>query len=88
MEMRIVVPDGAGACALGERLTIAFGSDHISFGEERREVDVVIEGERDTAIVRVVDAVGCWFEQGAVGSVELWLGERSYRLSRWVPLVA
>lgn len=88
MEMRIVVPDGADARALGERLTVAFGSDHISFGGERREVDVVMDGERDTAIVRVVDAVQRWFEQDGVGSVELWLGERSYRLARWVPVVA
>ena len=84
MEMRIVVPDAAGASDLAERLTFAFGSERISFGAERREVDVSIDGEPDPAIVRVVDAVERWFGQARVGNVEMWLGERSYRLAQWI----
>jgi len=87
MEMRIVVPDATGASALAERLTLAFGSDHISVGGERREV-VTIEGEPDSVVVRVVDAVERWFDQAGIGNVELWLGERSYRLAQWVPTEA
>jgi hypothetical protein len=34
--------------------------------------------------VRVVDAVERWFEQTRIGTVEMWLGERSYKLARWV----
>lgn len=86
--MRIVVPDPAGASDLAERLTVAFGAGSISFGVERREVDVSIEGEPDPAIVRVVDAVERWFDQARVGDIEMWLGERSYRLARWVPVEA
>jgi hypothetical protein len=85
MEMRIVVPDAAGATSLAERLTIAFGSERITFEGKRPEVDVFIGGEPDSAIARVVDAVAGWFDHARVGTVEMWLGERSYRLARWVP---
>ncbi len=84
MEIRIVVPDTASACALAERLTIAFGSEHISLRGDRSEVDVLID--REPAIVRVVDAVERWFRQARVGTVELWLGERSYKLAHWVAM--
>ena len=86
--MRIVVPDAAGASALAAALTVAFGSDCISFGGERRDVGVRIDGEPDPAILRVVCAVERWFDQARVGAVELWLGERSYRLARWIPVEA
>jgi hypothetical protein len=85
MEMRIVVPDAAGASALAERLAVAFGSEHISYARDLREVDVRIDGEQDPAIVRVIDAVERWFGQARVGVVEMWLGDRSYRLAQWVP---
>jgi hypothetical protein len=84
MEMRIVAPDAASASALAERLTTAFGSELISIRPERREVDVLIE--REPTIVRVVDTVERWFDQARVGTVELWLGERSYTLARWIPV--
>ena len=84
MVMRIVVPDAAGATSLAERLTVAFGSERISFEGERRAVDVLIDGEPDPAIVRVVEAVEHWFHQARVGTVEMWLGQRSYRLAKWV----
>jgi hypothetical protein len=79
-EMRIVVPDTASASALAERLTVAFGSEHISLGRGRSEVDVLIDREPESAIVRVIDTVERWVEQARVDTVELWLGERSYRL--------
>jgi hypothetical protein len=88
MEMRIVVPDVAGATALAERLTNALGSERISLREEHAEVDVQIDGEPDPAIVGVVDTVERWFAQARVGSVEMWLGERSYRFAQWVPVEA
>jgi hypothetical protein len=85
MEMRIVVPDAANAAVLAEQLTVAFGSERISLRGERREVDVLIDPEPDPAILRVLDAVERWIDQARVGSVEMWLGERSYRIARWVP---
>ena len=84
MKMRIVVPDTASASALAEQLTSAFGSDPVALRWHRRQVDVLIDREPEPAIVRVVDAVAHWFEQARVGSVEMWLGERSYRLAQWV----
>lgn len=88
MEMRIVVPDAEGASDLADRLKVAFGSGSISFGGERREIDVSIDGEPDPAIVRVVDAVERWFGETRVANIELRLGERSYRLAQWVPAEA
>jgi hypothetical protein len=88
MEMRIVVPDAEGASDLADRLAVAFGSGSVFFGGECREVDVSIEGEPDPAIARVVDAVERWFGQARVGNVEMWLGERSYRLAQWVSVEA
>lgn len=85
MEMRIVVPDTAGATALAEWLTVALGSERISFEEERPVVDVLIDGEPDRAIVRVVDTVERWFDQARTATVEMWLEGRSYMLARWVP---
>ena len=86
MEMRIVVPDTADAAALAAQLALALGYASISLRGERAEVDVLIDGEPDPAIARVVDAVQRWFEQARAGTVEMWLGERSYRLARWVPI--
>jgi hypothetical protein len=86
MEMRIVVPDAVGASVLAERLALAFGSERITFARESREVDVSIEGELDPAVVRVVHTVERWFDQARVGNVEMWLGERSYRLAQWIPV--
>ena len=84
MEMRIVVPDAASATLLADRLTVAFGAERISLRRERREVDVLIDREPDPAILRVLDAVEGWIDQARVGSVEMWLGKRSYRIARWV----
>ncbi len=86
MEIRIVVPDTASASALAERLTVAFGSEQISLRGDRSEVDVLIDREPEPALVRVLDTVERWFDQARVGTVELWLGERSYKLARWVPV--
>jgi hypothetical protein len=83
--MRIVVPDAASATVLADRLTVTFGPERISLRRERREVDVVIDPEPDPAILRVLDAVERWIDQARVGSVEMRLGERSYRIARWVP---
>ena len=85
MKLRIVVPDATSAIVLADRLVIAFGSQHVSLRDGRREVDVRIDREPDSAILRALDAVESWLEQARVGSAEMWLGERSYRLARWAP---
>ena len=85
MELRIVVPDATSATVLADRLVIAFGSEHVSLRDGRREVDVRIDREPDSAILRALDAVERWLDQARVGSVEMWLGERSYRFARWAP---
>jgi hypothetical protein len=85
MEMRIVVPDAASATVLADRLTVTFGPERISLRRERRAIDVRIDPEPDRAILRVLDAVERWIDQSRVGSVEMRLGARSYRIARWVP---
>jgi hypothetical protein len=82
MEMRIVVPDAADATALAEWLTVALGSERIAIGGERPVVDVLIDGEPDSAIARVVDNVVRWFDHARTATVEIWLGARSYVLAR------
>ena len=82
MEMRIVVTGGASG--LAGRLMTAFGADRVStLGD--REVDVRVEGNADRTVLGVLDTVDSWLEQAAMGSAEMWLGENSYRVSRWVP---
>jgi hypothetical protein len=85
MEMRIVVPDAASASGLAERLSAAFGAERIALRRDRREVDVQVRRGSDRAVLHVLDAVLRWLEHAGVGSVEMWLGERSYRMATWVP---
>jgi hypothetical protein len=77
MELRNVVPDATSATALADRLIVAFGSEHVSLRDGRREVDVRIDREPDSTILRCLAAVERWLDQARVGSVEMWLGERS-----------
>jgi hypothetical protein len=86
MEMRIVVPDVPAATALAEWLTSVFGTERISFSDGGGEVDIEVDPEPSPAIPRVVEAVVGWFDQARVATVELWLGERMYRLARWDPV--
>lgn len=86
MEMRIVVPDAASASALAERLTVAFGAERILLWADRPEVEIQVERESDRAVLRVLDAVERWLDQAGVSFAELWLGKRSYRAHRWIPV--
>jgi hypothetical protein len=83
MQMRVVVSDAARVPALAERLSVALGSERISFGSDRREV--LVEQESDRGVLHVIRAVERWYGETQVGSVEMWLGERSYRFARWMP---
>jgi len=85
VEMRVVVPDAASATSLAERLSLAVGSERISVRGDGQEVEVQVERESDRSVLRTLHAVERWYDQAGVGSVELWLGERSYTLARWVP---
>jgi hypothetical protein len=82
MDMRVVVPDTAGVLALAERLSSALGSERISVSKDSREVDIVVEHDLDRSVLHVLDAVKRWYDQADVGSVEMWLGERSYTFAR------
>jgi len=86
MEMRIVVPDAESASLLADRLSVDFGSKHVSLRRDSGEVDVVIDRETEPAILRIFDAVELWLDQAHTGWVEMWLGERSYRLARSFPV--
>ena len=85
MEMRVVVPDAASVASLAERLKTAMGSDRISVRGDGQELGIDLERESDRGVVRVLDTVERWYDQAGVGSVEMWLGKRSYTLARWVP---
>jgi prophage tail gpP-like protein len=85
VEMRVVVPDAASATSLAERLSLALGSERISVRGDGQEVEVQVERESDRSVLRILDTVERWYDQAGIGSVEMWLGERSYTLARWVP---
>jgi hypothetical protein len=86
MEMRIVVPEAAGTSTLAERLSAVFGMERISLLDDRGQVGVRVEGASDRAVLRVIDTVERWLEERAAGSVEMWLGEHSYRIARSAPV--
>ena len=86
MEMRIVLPDETSASALAQRLSLALGTDRIRLRDLPGEFDVLIDPEPPAGIAGVVGAVVRWFDDARVATVELWLGERSYRLARWNPV--
>jgi hypothetical protein len=85
MEIRIVVPSVESATALAERLTLEFGSGPVSLRGEHREVDIRLEQDSGRVVLHVLDAVERWLDQAGAAFAEMWLGERSYRLARWVP---
>jgi hypothetical protein len=85
MEMRVRVPDAASATVLAEWLSMALGAERILLRDERREVEIRV-GDLDRSVLRVFDAVEHWLDQAGAGFAEMWLGERSYRLSRWNPV--
>lgn len=86
MEIRVVVQDAASAGALAERLSAGFGADRVWL--KRLEVGVRVERSSDRSVPRILEAVERWLEQAGVGSAELWLGERSYTVARWVPVAS
>ena len=83
MEMRVVVHSAATAGALAEWLRVGFGADRVSL--KRLEVGVKLERESDRSVLHVLEAVEGWLDQTGVGFAELWLGQRSYTVARWVP---
>ena len=85
MHMRVVLPDTASVPALAERLSAALGSERISVDRDGREVDIQVEQDSDRGVLRVLDTVERWYAQAEVGFVEMWLGERSFTLARWLP---
>jgi hypothetical protein len=82
MEMRVVVPDAASVLVLAERLGAALGAERISVNGDGREVDILVEQDADRSVLNVLYAVERWYDQAGVGSVEMWLGERSYTFAR------
>jgi hypothetical protein len=88
MEMRVVPADAASLGALTERLKLAVGLECISVNGDGREVDIRVERETDRSVLHVLDTVERWQrDQSGVGSVEMWLGERSYVLPGQVPVM-
>ena len=87
MEMRIVVQEAAATGVLADRLTAAFSPEPISLLADRQQVDVRVESASDHAVLRILETVDRWLDEMAGGSAEMWLGERSYRMTaRWAPV--
>jgi hypothetical protein len=84
MEMRIVLPEATTATALAQ-LSLALGTDSIRLRDRPGEVDILVDPEPPAGVAGVVGAVVRWFDLARVATVELWLGDHSYRLARWDP---
>jgi hypothetical protein len=79
MEISVALPDVTGAQGLVQRLAGALDAT-VSFDPGRNEIRVRPPGESHRAVIRVVDVVGGWLDQGYAESAKLSLGERSYTL--------
>jgi hypothetical protein len=86
MVMRVVVADGGNAAMLARRLAGDFGAERVRLWRDRPEVEVELTQNSDRALLRLLEAVERWLDGAAVASAELWVGERSYRLGRRVPI--
>ncbi len=87
MEMRIVAPDAADAGALAERLTLVVGAERASLPGDHQErwTSVSSMDPIEPSCTSLTRSSG-GFERASVGSAEIWLGDRSYRLAGWVPV--
>ncbi len=86
MTMQVRLPNAAGVIALAERLRAAVEPERISVNGDGRQLDIRIEREADRRVLHVLEAVERWrHDRDEVGPVEMWLGERSYILTRWAP---
>jgi hypothetical protein len=79
MEISVAVPNLTHAQVLAQRLAGALEAT-VSLDVDRNEIRVLPGMESDRAVLRVLDAVGDWLEQGGVDSAKLSLGDRSYTL--------
>lgn len=80
VEIRVSVPDAAGANGLLARLAALFDRSAVSFDGIRNEVRVRSEWE-SRSVVAVIDAVQSWLATDAVDSAELSIGDRSYTMA-------
>jgi len=79
MEISVALPNLTHAQVLAQRLAGALEAT-VSLDAGRSEIHVLPGMESDRAILRVVDAVGDWLDQGGVDSAKLSLGDRPYTL--------
>jgi len=85
MEMRILAGDAASADELADALTVALGDGRVLLRRNRRSAEVRVPDGSDQTVLRVLDTIDRWLDRAGSRSVEMWLGERSYRLARSTP---
>jgi hypothetical protein len=79
MEISVALPEVSDAQGLAQRLAGALQAT-VSVDIGQTEIRVRPPGESHLEVIRVVDVVGGWLEQGHAESATLSLGERSYTL--------
>jgi hypothetical protein len=79
MELSVALPDVSEAQGLVRQLAGALEAT-VFFDIGRGEIRVRPRNESHGAILRVLDVVGSWLENGHAQSAKLSLGERSYTL--------
>ena len=80
MDMRIVAGDATSAHELADALTVALGGGRVSLRRARPRTEVRVRGGSDQTVLRVLGTIDRWLDDAGSRSVEMWLGERSYRI--------
>jgi hypothetical protein len=79
MEINVALPTANHAHGLVQRLAGALEAT-VSLEADRHEIHVRADTDSHGAILRIVNIVEDWLEQGGVDSARLSLGDRSYQL--------
>lgn len=79
MEISVALSGAADAQGLLRRLESEFPAT-VSLDDALQEIWVLPGDEPERAVIRVVDVVGRWLDQGGVASARLSVGNRSCTL--------
>jgi hypothetical protein len=82
MEIRVAVADGETAKDLVAGLVGLHGGECVSL---RADGEVLVRLRRESrrqAVAQTLTSVERWLEETGVSSVDVWLGDRPYRLER------
>jgi hypothetical protein len=81
MVIRVAVRDVESAKRLVVRLVDLFGGECVSLRADG-EVQLQPHEESNRALAQTLDALEDWLEETRIGSADVWVDERPYRIDR------